>query len=381
MTAVAGTTPATAAVRGTPRRVTSTPVGDPDGFHMWQPLDLNRHGHVIGSSGTMGGTANALVWANRRLTTARPPASGGSLYLEAINDNGQLAGSHRGGPEDLQTAAAWPGGAAAEPVFLETDPRYRDSRAHYLNNRGQVVYRSSERPALPYRGFVYDLASGARTEIVPPAGQTSGVYPRGFNDSGQLISSVYDSGTTYAFFWDGRTATDLTPLGISGLTGLNARGQVLGTYRPASGGGFARAFIWQDGRLTDLGTLGPYGIDLSFTRQSMNDLGDVIGISHTADGHLPFLWSEGRMTRLPTSGKRDVWPLGINNRREIAGRYSADGSSWRACLWRNGKFVDLGTPRGYSSCEGLMVTEQGYVLAFASDYGSRRSCTFQITAT
>ncbi|WP_159393196.1 hypothetical protein [Streptomyces rimosus] len=57
MTAVAGTTPATAAVRGAPP--CGLPMGAPDGFHMWQPLDLNRHGHVIDTttrwSGRTGG--------------------------------------------------------------------------------------------------------------------------------------------------------------------------------------------------------------------------------------------------------------------------------------------------------------------------------------
>ncbi|MFI0262979.1 hypothetical protein ACH4OW_28545 [Streptomyces sp. NPDC017056] len=386
--AVAASTQGTALASGTapvggtaPRRVTPVPVGDPAGLHMWKPLDLNGRGHVIGSSPDGGPTGNALVWAGGKLTTARLPASGGEIYLEAVNDGGQLAGSHRGGPENLQTAMAWPGGAGADPIVLETDPQYRDSRAYYVNNRGHVVYRTSELPARPYRAFVYDLASGARTEIVPPASHTSGVYPRGFNDSGQLISSVFYEGSTYTFFWDGRTATDLTPLGATFLKDLNARGQVLGTHRPAEAGGYERAFLWQDGRMTDLGALGPYDVILSNTRQPMNDLGDVIGLSGTADGRVPFLWSEGRMTPLPTGGRQNVSPLGINNRREIAGRCSPDGTTWHACLWRNGRFTDLGTPRGFSDCQGLLVTEQGDVLAFASDQVGRRTCTFQITAT
>ena len=87
--------------------------------------------------------------------------------------------------------------------------------------------------------------------------------------------------------------TDLGTLGPawrdSGAAAINARGQIVGTNGTASGK--QHAFLWQSGKMTDLGTLG--GRDSGAS--AINDRGQVIGTSLTpkpARTHA-FLWQSG----------------------------------------------------------------------------------------
>jgi probable HAF family extracellular repeat protein len=67
--------------------------------------------------------------------------------------------------------------------------------------------------------------------------------------------------------------------------GINERGQVVGRADTASGE--EHAFLWEDGEMTDLGTLvsdQSYDLDQSLA-QSINDRGQVAGWSSTASGH------------------------------------------------------------------------------------------------
>ena len=58
-------------------------------------------------------------------------------------------------------------------------------------------------------------------------------------------------------------------------------------------------FVWQDGKMTDLGTLG----GRSSRPRAINERGQVVGESVTASGEThPFLWQNGKMTDLGTLG-------------------------------------------------------------------------------
>ena len=84
--------------------------------------------------------------------------------------------------------------------------------------------------------------------------------------------------------------TDLGHLGggNSEATGINSRGQVVGWSRTASWE--YHAFLWEDGEMTDLGTL-PGGA-WSFA-QGINSRGQVVGSSDTdSGGRHAVLWSK-----------------------------------------------------------------------------------------
>ena len=86
---------------------------------------------------------------------------------------------------------------------------------------------------------------------------------------------------------------------------------------------------WMD--LTDLGTLG--GND-SYA-WGINELGQVVGHSETADGHVhAFLWEEGTgMTDLGTLGGDDSYARGINDLGQVVGASYTAEDVRHAALW------------------------------------------------
>jgi probable HAF family extracellular repeat protein len=145
---------------------------------------------------------------------------------------------------------------------------------------------------------------------------------------------------------------DLGTLGgtYGGAGGLNNRGQVVGQSSLAefpgacfTGEPGCHAFLWDHGRLQDLGTLGG-----SFsTANAINENGEIIGGGTTA-GDLAFhafLWMQGSFTDLGTVGGGDCSSaFGINSKTQVVGQ-SFDCANpvlgQRAFLWENGSIIDL----------------------------------------
>ena len=152
----------------------------------------------------------------------------------------------------------------------------------------------------------------------------------------------------YAAFFSAMSApaasynvTDLGTLGgfsSSDAMGINASGQVVGYAQ--TGSNAARAFLYSDGTMTDLG--GSYS-----QAYDINDSGQIVGY---ADGS-PFLYSNGTMTSLGTiPGGGDSGASCINDNGEVAGwAYMSDGHP-HGFLYDDGTMTDLGTPpAGYST--------------------------------
>src|SRR5215211_3619078 len=80
---------------------------------------------------------------------------------------------------------------------------------------------------------------------------------------------------------------------------INNRGQIVGSSMTASTN--THAFLWEKGKMTDLGTL-PGGGEFGFSVASgINNRGQVVGFSTTAfrENHA-FLWEKGKITDLGT---------------------------------------------------------------------------------
>src|SRR5580698_7852592 len=100
-----------------------------------------------------------------------------------------------------------------------------------------------------------------------------------------------------------------------------------------------RAVISIYGFNIDLGTLGKPGANSWINWGGINDLGEAVGMSETADldpngedlcgfgTHLtcvPFLWRAGHMSRLPTAGGNNGQASAINDRGDVVG-YAENG--------------------------------------------------------
>jgi probable HAF family extracellular repeat protein len=211
-----------------------------------------------------------------------------------------------------------------------------------INDSGQIAGTVSTPDG--YRGF---LDSAGQVTLVPPSpGGPSISDVRAMNNSGDLVG-VYDGrGFLYQ---DGRTVNlgNVTPTAISdnGIVAghgfvsqdgkmtpitagisvdpswVNNAGQVVGSYHlsvPQN-----HAFVYQNGQLTDLGTLGGQ----SSGAMAINSQGQVVGYSETTSGpfhYHAFLSQNGSLTDLngliPTSSRWNLeWAVAINDKGQIVG--------------------------------------------------------------
>ena len=139
---------------------------------------------------------------------------------------------------------------------------------------------------------------GNPTEL-PTLGGTSWHTPTAINQRGDVVGFSNPPGDAgghviaHAVLWSKKGGVvDLGTLpgdDISQAQGINARGQVVGVSCGATG---CRAFLWEDGVMTDLNTVvGPGFADLLVSARDINDRGQITGdVREAGTGRtLPFV--------------------------------------------------------------------------------------------
>jgi probable HAF family extracellular repeat protein len=197
------------------------------------------------------------------------------------------------------------------------------------------------------------------------------------NDKGQVVGGSGFCGpiafpnATHALLWQRHSVINLGSLGGSydNLgTAINNRGQVVGwsdlpgdAFVNGTLTGTTHAFLWQNGVITDLGTLPG---DTSSYAYGINDPGQVVGQSCDQNGNCrAFLWNNGSMfnlnliTHLNGHGSFDlVNAEGINARGEITG--IAVDNSTTDTLGFSAVACDA-TPAGDTACTDAVHTTAG----------------------
>ena len=293
-----------------------------------------------------------------------------SSFATAVSNNGHVVGASENGIDPLTGGRAW------EAVSWEEDGSISDlgslggniGAAFSVNTRGEVVGLAQNTIPDPYAGF-FGLPGATQSRAfrwtkskgMEDLGTLGGVdsIAAYINERGQIsgysfTDTTVNPGTglptTHPFLWENGTMTDLGtlggslagPFGNDSVGGLNNRGDVIGastlagdvTYHP---------FLWtKSAGMQDLGSLpGDFGF-----ATWVNDAREVVGLSATSDALHAFFWRDGVMTDLQTVGTDpDSQANSINSRGQVVGAsFELDVADLHAFLWEDGgPMVDLNT--------------------------------------
>jgi probable HAF family extracellular repeat protein len=287
----------------------------------------------------------AFAWSGNALTNLGALPGGYFSLAEGINQPGLIAGVSENDKFDPATgnpeirAVLWKNGDIQDLGTLGGTASF----AGALNDSGQIIGMSLNDVPDPYSVL----------------GQGSG----------------YTLTQTRGFLWQNGKMQDIGTLGgpDAWVSYINDAGQIAGAsytseqVDPLTGTPPVGVFVWQNGKMKDLGNLGGdngllglYGIV-----SGLNNRGEVTGFMFTTGNQFVrgFLWDGEKLHKLGTLGGDSSWPAGINDAGDIAGVSWLPGDQANdAFLWRDGVITDLGTLGGDPCSAGLAIDSLGQVL-------------------
>jgi probable HAF family extracellular repeat protein len=276
-------------------------------------------------------------------------------------------------------------------INLGALPGNNSSAVFEVNGSGVGVGMSETATTDPYTGWPADNAVMFKDGQVINLGTLPGGYESqatDINDRGQVSGfasngipdefSFFGWGTqARSFIWQNGVMQDIGTLGgpDAVMTTLNARGQITGqsytnaTANDATGMPTLDPFLWENGHMQDLGTLGG---TVGFANW-MNDRGEVVGQSNLTGDQTthPFLWNGKGMIDLGTLGGDNGNATWVSNSGAVAGIADLPGSTTHhAFLWKNGVKTDLGVLPGCQTSGGSAVNDRDQVVGGSRCPGS-----------
>ena len=185
----------------------------------------------------------------------------------------------------------------------------------------------------------------------------------GINAAGQIVGTSGDmESQSRPFLWDDGVMTNLGTLGGTRGTAhdISNTGLIVGESEDATH--TMHAFVWESGAMTDLGP----GVAFA-----VNDAGQAVGCGYPTSPSPPchaVLWQAGQMTDLGTLGGRSGSAYGINSAGQIVGSSLAPDGFMHAFLWHDGTMTDLGGLPGYQFSVAWDINRAGQVVG--SSYGN-----------
>jgi probable HAF family extracellular repeat protein len=364
--------------------------------------DNKHHHYKLIDVGTFGGSLSSINMATD--ISGRAVDSPGAAVGFSATDTYKLATSNPlicGGDDGFGSfithAFQWKEGTVTDLGALA--PQQIDcSNAYQLNANGEIVGFSENGEFDPLVGFNQSRAVRWKDEEIEDLGSFGGNQNLGLaiNNRGQIVGasqntipdpfSLFGSTQVRAFLWQHGRMEDLGTLGGNDAVAfyINERGQITGfSYtnlppNPVSGLPPRDPFLWDNGKMFDLGTLGGAVAGPTGQGGGLNNRGQVVGVSSTSANPAacliefdpnchPFLWDRGKLIDLNTStaGGSPLSADGISDSGEIVGGAdfsSAGGLPFDAYIWKHGVAVDLGTVAGDCFSRALAINARGQVV-------------------
>jgi probable HAF family extracellular repeat protein len=248
------------------------------------------------------------------------------------------------------------------------------SAATAINDSGVVTgYSLTKSPST--RGFVWQDGKLTDLGLLPnfagPVNPTTNSYGYGINSSGQIVgySDTADS-VAHSMRSDAGKLTDLhlalppSPYLFQHASNINDSGQVVGYAKnTAVFGQPNKAVLFQSGMLTDLGTLPGGTVSYAY---AINNAGVIVGQSETKTSARAFVYQNNKMTDLGTLGGAMSYAAAINETGLIAGMAQTAGGALHAALWQEGTPLDLGVLGAGNSSDAHGINDAGFVVGRSS---------------
>jgi probable HAF family extracellular repeat protein len=323
---------------------------------------INERGQVVGSSRIAGGERHGFLWQDGVMTDLGTLGGGESGQVVGINERGQVVMNRRNGHAFL-----WEEGKLTDLGTLGG----KWSQAVAINDHGQIAGTSSTKEG-GVSAFLWQ--NGRMTDLGTLGGPF--IEAVAINNRGQIAGTSetkakdnFGEAAQHAFVWQNGTMTDLGTLGgddswvpwpvvgRSNPAAINDRGEIIGVSETKatdkSGNPIRHAFLWQNGRMRDLGP--------SFAPTTINNRGQIIGVSETKGARTSaVIWQNGKLTDLGTlGGKQRSWPEAINERGQVVGVETSAHGIRHAFVWQDGVMTSIGRGRISSA---LDINEQGQIV-------------------
>jgi probable HAF family extracellular repeat protein len=303
---------------------------------------LNESGDVVGAALFGDSDVHAFLYSSATGVTSDLGTFGGKTSVaNDINESGSVTGwaSKKAGsildPDEI-LPFRYQGGSLD---VIDLSPIGRSNGGGgAINDRGQIVGRAYATPEPGETAFMLD--GDNIIDLGTLGGHSS--YPGDINEAGIIVGSSFTSnGHVHAYVYDG-TMHDLGSLGgpfdYSAANAINDSGLIVGE---STDGNYGRAVAFVNGTIVNLGTLAGFDTDRGSDALGVNNHGDIVGRSGTAD--LPigpthgFLYQDGVMYDLNSlivdaRGLiiNEAWD--INDARQIVGIARAANLTSRAVL-------------------------------------------------